>query len=722
MVNGFGRTLLVLSAAAFLSAGSAYAQRDAKQLFEEGVHLLRINQDTEALEKFKEAVAADPTMEQAYLIWKETDQRVWSAMLVKSGDFSKIARHFLRLAQLERKRFASDADKIQALVEKSLSDSYEDRTAANLALMSDHGDYAVSYLLDALGNPDEDKKQTYAILACDQIGRSATLPLVAALESENALLRRNVSAALYYIGDERALPALKALAERDEDASVREAAQRAVRKIGGDNVGSAIELYLKHSHEYLVGNPYRLRDSDLLDGVWSFANGKLVHRPVPAIVFPLELAKDAAYGALGLDPNSGAALVSLTRAYVAEKAVVEAALAGGGDTESLQPLTSSLGEIGITVLAAGPKVVGEAYAQNLAEGMIPAAVEALHTLARLEDPANLKDSPLLASLSNPDKRIRYGAAVALSGIDARLDEAQRSAVVAALGQAVLEQSVVVVKAIDPTVANEKVYAEAASSAKGIAVEANANTTKVLADIAKFPPDVLVVHETLDTLLVDDVIAWCKDRPALQNTKIVLVSKDPKGAQDVYGDKIQGYIEAPITAVALQNRVEEVMKGAPMDDKRLAADRMAGAAAEAMAKLDPATYPVANAAVQLVEAAARTNDSVAVPALQALGHAGRADDLGGLVAVMNGAKDRTAVCAAAAGACGRIMARTGNADKDTVDALIALATEKSLDASIRVAAVAALGQAPILPGTRAKLMRTLRVDPTSAEAAGGAEGN
>lgn len=709
MVNGFARSLLVLSAALMASTSGAFAQDSARDLFDQGVQLLYQNKDAEALQKFKGAVSLDPSMADAYSIWKKTEQRVWASMMVKNDELAKVARHFLRMAQLERKRFQADEATIRAAVEGALSDDYETRVQANNDLMSNHGDYAVPYLLDALGNADEDTRQTYAILALDRIGRAATLPLVAAVQSENALLRRNAAAALYYIGDSRALPALKRLADSDADASVRETAHKAVRKIGGAEVGSALALYLQHSHDYLVGSG-RLRDGDVLDGVWSFADGKLVHRPVPTSVFGLELAKESAYGALAVDPTSEAGLIALTRAYTAERAVVAAAVRSGA--EDMGSLEGSLGEISITVQLAGAGIVRKAFAQSVAEGMVPAAAATLDTLAKLEDPDDLGDSPLIESLVHEDKRIRYGAAMALAGMNAKLSDAARSNVVAALSRAVLEQSVRLVAVIDPVVENRGVYSNCNSKSEGLVVEANGSTTRVLAQLATYPRDVLVIHEQLETMLVDSVLKFCKDRPHLAKMKVILVTKDPAGAQQVYGARIDEYLKTPVTVEGLTGRIAKVLEGVDAGSSRMEAEATAATAAKAIANLDPAAFPVGGASGHLVQAAQRTNDAVAVPSLIALGRAGGDGDLAGIVVVMNGSKARESVCAAAADALGRIMARSGNVNQASIDALAALARDKGLSAAIRGAAGAALGRAPILPGTRTKLLQDLRVDPST----------
>lgn len=705
MVHGFGRSLLVFSTALLFSASPLLAQ-DAKEAFQEGVRLLRLSQDSEALAKFQEAVAANPTNEEAYELWKETQSRVWAAMMEKD-DFAKVATHFLRLAQLERQRMSADADTIRALVAKSLAADYGERSAANAELMSRHGEFAVPFFVDALGNADDETQQSYAILALDRIGRSATLPLLSLLESENALLRRNAAAALHYIEDTRALPALKHLAESDEDAAVREVAASAVKKIGGDNLASATDLYLKQADGFLNGNPELMRDGDIRPVLWSFKDGKLVSRAVPAALFQYELAKDWAYGALNVDPQSEAAVVSLTRAYAAQKAVVKNA---SGD-EAVEAVAKQLPGIDNAILAAGPEVARAAYAANVKSGLVEAANEMAPQLAELEDPNDVQGSPLVSSLTSPDKRLRFGSAIALSKMGAKLDDAQKAQVISALGEAVLEQSRRVVHVINSDDGAAGIARNASSGARGLVVEASKSAVDELPMLTRFPPDVLVLEENLQTLLVDDVLRWMGKRGQFANTKVILVTKDKAGAAETYGEKIHGYIEGGLSVAGLRAAIDEVLDGVPLRSDE--ADKVAAQAADAIAKLDPTVFPVANASAKLIEASG-LKEAVAVASLDALAKAGGAQQIASIVGVLKSRMSDVSVCKAAADALGKIMARAGVADKAAVDALVAIARDVDADAACRTAAIAALGRAPILPGTRVKLLRELRVDPAAGD--------
>lgn len=715
MVHGFGRSLFALSAAALFGVSSVHAQ-DAQDTFKEGVRLLRLGKEDAALKKFQAALSADPSNEDAYNLWKDLDYSVWAQMMAKKGEFAKIARHFLSLATVERKARSADPERIKPLVEKALSNDYEVRRDALVKLATEHGEFAVPYFVDALANADNESQQVFAVSALEQIGRPATLPTLALLKSDNRTLRLNATAALLYIKDQRALPALKLLSERDKDAGVREVATKAVAKIGGNRVPSSLALFLDHSHRYLNGDPLLIQDGDVSPVLWTWTGGALKSRPVPHQLFGLELAKGAAYGALDVDPANFEGMVALSRAYIAEKTVTENTLARNPEDEGLKAAKAAIDEMGINVLASGTRVMRKAAQQNIEEGMIPAAVVALRSLATLEDPKHLEGSPLLSALKSPDKRLRYAAALTLSGMkDATMAAPLKDLVVANLSQAVLEQAVRVVKVIDPSADNRKIAMEASSKSGGVIVDASAKSTSgALADLVNYPNvDVIVINEDLDDLTPLSVIKYVQSNNALSGAKIILVSKDVAKARETYGDKVHAYIKGPLTGEALKNRVDEVLKGMPLDENRARASEYAISAAKALAELDTDNYSLSAATKQLL-AAARRDAKVAVPALEALGRAAGGEALSELTRILVSRKAQASVCRAAARALGQVMERAKAAPKEAVEALISIATDRSLDVKVRGAAVAALGRAPLVPGERTKLLRALRVDPSPAK--------
>ncbi len=710
MLTGFVRSLFAYSAAAFLSAGLLQAQ-DAQESFQKGVRLLQQSKDAEALEAFREALNADPSNEEAFELWKQTEQRIWTAMLMKRGEYEKIARALLRRATIARQARSSDEALIAPLVEKALGDDASARRAANFKLASDHGEFAVPFLVEALGNVDEGTRQDYAILACEAIGRHATLPLIQCLQSSNKTLRLNAALALSYIGDTRAVPGLLRLAQAEgEDVGVREVASRAVAKISGKS-GSALESYLAYSKDYLSGNPLLLREGDISNVVWSFKDGELKSRPVPTSLFALELAKDSAYGALQVDPNNEEALVCLAQVYLAQQSIVHDTLAKDPDSDMAE-MGDSVKELGITVLAAGPKVIRKAVNASTSAGMWSTAVRGMHVLAELEDSQQLDGSPLVEGLKSPDKRIRTASSVALSKMGAKLSVKQAQDVVRNLARASLERSVRIVRYLDESASSQALAKEASSDSTGTIVEASSKTAKFLADLRLFPNvDVIVFNENLKNYKASEIIRYIKQTSALANAKIVVVSNDVEKAQDRLGDKVDGFVAAPVTAKKLKACVGKVLEGVELSEKDKRSNKTAVQAVEALSSLDTKRFNISEASAELSKVAKR-GAAVAIPAIRALGRSAGNDMIPTLIEILKRSETAASVRIAAASAIGSIMGRSGKLSSDALAALKSLAIDMEQSSEIRAAAVAALGKSPISASERAELLRKLRVDPST----------
>lgn len=707
MVHGFVRSLVAFSVT-LLSIGSLTAQT-AQELFKQGVRLLHQNKDTEALAVFRKVIEADPGNAEAYALWKDTELRIWGYMITQGGDLEKIARRLLALAKVKRQERKADAALIAPLVAKALSDDTGDRREADLTLASNHGEYAVPYFVQALGDADDVDQQIRAIMAMERIGALATLPLLPLLGSENKILRQNAASALLHIGDIRALPALQRLAEKDKDAGVRDVAKRAVAKIGGQGVPTAVDLYVQHSKSYLRGDLRLVRDTDASIVMWDLVDGKLVSRKVPAQLFVLEEAKAAAYGALAVDPESRQGLVALTRAYIAERSVIASVLAGDPGNSEMSAVEGSIAELDITVLAAGADIVRVAVNENIAENMIASAVQGLQILARVEDPGSLAGSPLLAGLTNTDKRIAYASALGLASMNAAIDATARAQVVDVLAKAVLEQSIKKIAVFTPNQADVIAIREGTSSKDGFWVDAPNKTSKGIADILETQPDVVVINESIESRLPRDVIDIVRKR--LPKTKIILVARDLEQAKKMYDGKVDGFIAGPVEASAIKKKVDEVLMGVDLGENRRVATRISVSAAEALASLDTEAYGVSNASSSLATAAGREGQ-IALFSLKALARAGNSGALDAVLAVLGRNKANADVAIGACEALGRIMARSGGeANATIVTALTALASDKAaVDRKVRSAAVAALGRAPLSGTQRSALFNALRVNP------------
>ncbi len=691
MANVFARTLLGIVAAS-IAAGSLAAQ-DPEQLFNEGVKALRLGQKDEALAKLREVLAADPSHEQAFEIWRKTDQDVWRWLTVEEGDIQKIAQELQSRARLRRKEMSRDSAQIDALITTATTAAdYGERRKAVSALVADHGEFAVPGLVKKLADEGDSNGQNQAILALFGLGTVATLPLVEALGSENAGVRRNVAAALSHIKDPRAIPALLALAANDSSEQVRFVANSAVKGMGA--VGrSAVDAYLQLAKDYLAGRA-TAQPSDV---IFDLVDGALVPSDVPSHLFNLRVAQKMAHAAWRTDPASAPAKSAYAQTILAEAAAIDATPDAADDLKSRQA------DLRIKSLAMGPAVLRAALADSRAQGMAPVAVEAARLLGGIEDRASLASSTLVAALDDGDKRVAYAAGLAMVQAAGGGTMPAASRVVQVLANAASEETLRTILVVDSSEVARKTAMEAFSGGRGTVVEAAARGLSAVGTLFNFPNvDVVVINQDLSDVVPEHVIGLIRKDERLSNTKIVVVATDPDAAQGRFGDKINGVIKGPITGESLTAKVNEVLDGVSLDAKRQWADNTAGMASQALASLSAHGVDVSAAAASLAKQLNR-GDAVSVPAAKALAESGGNGEVASLVDAITGSGSNELKIASAR-ALGAVLQRCGGAPADVVEKLTGALG--GADVALRQAIVGALGRAGLASGDQLKLMDAL----------------
>jgi len=700
MAHVFGKTLLGLVAASL--AGGSLAAQDPESTFAEGVKALRLGNREEALAKFQEVLSADPSHEQAFEIWRKTDQDMWRWLMLEQGDIEKVAKEIQSRARLKRKEMSRDTAAIDALVEAATASDkdFGERMEATTKLMTEHGEFAVPALVKKLGNADDTKSQDYAIAALYNIGTVATLPLVEAMGSDDALVRRNVAAALSHIGDPRAVPVLQAAAATDRSEEVRYVAARAAERLGAR--GSAVDNYLAQVERFLSG-----RDPASSEVVWDLEGGVLQPVDVPSSIFPLREAEKFALAAWRTDPTSAAAKSAYARALLAESAAIEAATAAVGDgaPDSLKNLANRPGELRVRAAALGPDVLRRALTEARRAGMAPVAVECAHILADNEDRASLANSALVEGLRDDDKRVAYACALALVKASGGADVPQADTVVRVLGNAATEESLRTVLVVDGSEANRRTAKEAFAKGRGTVVEAAAGGTQAVGSLVTFPVvDAVVINQTLPDVVPEHVIGLIRNDPRLANTKILIVASNNEEASSHFGDKINGVILGPISGEALTAKVNEVLADADVGAKRQWANSVASSASSALAELAQKGVDISSANKQLAGQLNR-DDAIAIPAAHALSQSGTSADVDALVAAVTGSGS-VELKKAAAQALGSILGRSGGtAPAAAVEKLTAAIA--GAEPSLQLAIAGALGRAGLAHGDQLKLIDAIR---------------
>lgn len=676
-----------------LFALSPFTLADLQSDFGEAIQALRRNERDRALEILKGIVASNPDNDEAYDLWRNTEEQAWLDILVAGDQFELYGKRLMALAEAGRKEKRNDADAIKELVRQVQSEDVIERRRAVLQLSSDHGEYATPYLLRGLADQDDDERRVMCIRTLTEMSTDVVPGLVAALDAEDAFTRRNVAYALGHIRDPRAAGALQLMANTDEDGQAREAAADAARRCGSN--GNALQLLLDEGDAYHHRRGTVLRADHYSDVTWSMEDGELVPTEVPRFLYNDEMAIRAYRRALEADPNSLDAMAGLARAYVSEQEKLSTFEAAGAldAFDNADELRAHVGNLAVAASAAPNAALDRALSWAVAQGDTTAGVALSRKLGEVAGnvPAGLR-----AAVQSADGAIAAEAAVAIGNISYRTGQSA-DGVVAMLGEAAGRDIQRIAAVIDADQGRANAVASALRNA-GMLVNTWNTGAKALATLNRVPGlDVVILADQLPDLTTNQVLVEVRDDARTAETPVFILAADADAASELYGDQITGAMSAPDASMILE------ALGDDMSADRREADALSQRAASTLANLALAGRTNIGGAVQKLESTlANRPDAVTIPAMQALAAAGGESSIGALAALL-ASDDRSDEARAAAGhAIAGILGRTGgNGGGAALNALMdVMNSDASL--SVRSAASAALGRMSLDAEARARL--------------------
>jgi HEAT repeat protein len=664
------------------------AQDELQTKFNEGVELLRRGKDAEALAAFQAVLAMDPSHEQAYELWKATDHQVWLDILVKQGDFELVARRLVDLTRMGRAEKRSDAAAIQAALTQLRSEDILTRTRAKHQLAAEHGEYAVPYMIPALGDRGDEDRRVILMHALTEMDTDVVVPLIEALNAEDAFLRRNVALTLGYIGDERAAGMLAWLAASDPDGAAQAAAAEALGTIGSR--GGALGTFVRLGHDYHERNENVLAAHLYSDVMWDWNGTTLTSRPVPREIYNDEMAMRNYERALIVDPTSLDARAGLARSYVVEWAKLEDMAAAGQDVAALQ---AAIDEGSLAVQLAGYDALDRALAQSLESGDVIGAVAVARACGEVAPEPN---PALRSALESPEASLRGEAALAMAKILTRNAAKAGNKVVGALGEAAGREIVRMGAVIDGDPARAQTVA---SGLAGLGVTAQVwnRGAQALAMLRRVPGlDVVLVSTSLPDLTTFQVIDDVRSDARFEKTPILVIAAGDSGtAEELFGDKTQGIVADPADLSAVASAMEGELGG-----DRARADALSAQAAEALASLAMGGSDTGPALEGLTRTLASRPDRVILPAMQALRVAGTQAQVPALTTLLaDGARSEESRIAAGR-ALAAILARGAQGDEAALTAVM----DSDAPTAVRRAAALALGSQQLGPARRAELLR------------------
>ena len=705
-MTGLRRTLGLVVALAALnppawasisSAPGMLLADEAQDTFQQGIEMLERGRRDEALKLFQKLLASDLSQDQAYDLWKTAGDRPFTMLLVEGGEFELVAKRLLELTRAARNEHKNDAAAIQALVTEVTSVDADQavRRKALLTLSSEHGEYAVPYLLPFLSESGDDDRRIFAMQALWRMSRDVVVPLLEALNSEDPITRRNVASVLGNIGDPRASGHLLLLAAGDPDASVQAAAREAAAQMKAS--GAPIEHFLAIGDAYHNQHDSVLRDRDFSDVSWEWRDGRLNPVEVPRFLYADEMAKKAYFSALQADPASIEALAGLARAYASEQAKIGDLGRAGKDVGAWKPRAD---EALTAVHAAGIDALDLALRWSV-EGNDGGTAAAL---ARILGPiCNTPCQGLQMALASDDGAVRSEAACALGQIALRTGSVPSPRVIELLGEAAGREIVRLGAVVDAD-ATRALALVGALEERGVLASHWPSGSQALSMIRRSPGlDVVLVADSLPDVTTAQVIDELKADERTMNVPVILIAKSAEDAASTYGDKIAGAVTTAGDLAAVETVLAKELSG----DRALAED-LARRSAEVLAHLAYGGRIDLSAAVAgLGTAIGSRPDPVAIPLMQAVGQGGGPGQVDGLVAILGDEQRSEQARAAAADAIAAILGRHPNGISPEGAARVQAVASSTAPLAVRDAAARALALVQLDPAARLELMRKLR---------------
>lgn len=683
----------VLAAPAVANPGPLWVAQDLSAEFQEGVQLLNQGRKEEALVVFQRILASDPSNEAAYELWKEVEHQVWIDLLTEGGDFELVAGRIIERAELQMMERKNDAEAIRELVTTLRStDSTLERRRAIDKLAAEHGEYAVPYLLPALDDGGDDDWRVMAMLTLTRLGHTAVLPLLEALDTDNAFLRRNVIFTLGNIGDPRAAGPLAAVAATDPEETVASAARDAAAKCGLQN-GDGLAALLRDGDDYHYRRGTVMAPYMQSNVVWSWDGSQLVSQMTNPSIYANELSKKAYYRALALAPDSREAHAGVARACLDIQARIDAMAEAGMDVSELQDKSA---EGALAVAVAGPDALDLALQWAVLNDDATTGTLLCNALANA---AKGPTAGLISALDAPDGGVRGEAAVALGRIAIHTKQAPDARVIDALGQNAGREVVRIATLIDGDAARAAQVTEALTG-RGVMVNHRGDGAKGLAMLNRIPNvDIILVGDSVTGMTADRILSWIAERPVLQDKPVFFLSQNEEIAE-AYSGRVAGVV----TDLADMSALDSVFE-AGLDGDRAQADRLAAHSAETLAALAAAGQNIGGTLGALASTLAHRPDAVSIPSMHALGLAGTSSEVAGLLAVLTDGERSDEARTAAGDAIAGILGRH-NVDGDAIDGLRSV-FDSDASLAVRQAAGRALGRFALSSEERAELIRRVR---------------
>ena len=282
---------------------------EIRRLLQEGTDLYKRGKYEEASSKYEEAFQMKPNSDQVYAFIKRAGEDIIAGMM-NSPDrkMQDVGRRLFELAKP-----GEPLREGKAIVLKYIEDLKSDRHVVwrnAFFHLKNFGPYCIRFVIPALADQQQDRFRARVLLLLTEMSVDGSLAVVEALDSKNPFVRQQAAIVLGNIKDERAIPALRRVTEdANEPPEVKKFANESLRKI--IRVTESAQWKKATDYYYMLAMKFYYSHStailswqrSFLIWKWDVDNDRLTERKVARMLFNEQLAEEALYDLLELDPD-----------------------------------------------------------------------------------------------------------------------------------------------------------------------------------------------------------------------------------------------------------------------------------------------------------------------------------------------------------------------------------------------------------------------------------
>lgn len=380
------------------------------------LHYIKIGRFDLAKANGNALLAENPTPQQ--LLALSEDNPLGYQLLVKVKDTSsdpeltQLTGKILDL--IEQGKFLLRSDPKTIIEEVKRLNSTDRGYLTAVKHLQNSGEYAVVYMIDAMGDPARTAELPNIIRALPQIGKDAIRPLAAALQTKNRSVRAEIIKALGQIKYPQSLPYLKFAVEKEDTAEMRDLAVKSITEIDPAAINTpAAQLFYELAEKYYYHNQSLMPAQDTNAAniwFWNAEKEQLYREAVAQEYFNELMSMRCCEWSLRADANSGQSIALWLDSYFKAES-----------TNIKMPEYFGQGHSPASVYAttSGPEYLHQALARAIKDKNAYVALGLIEALAVNAGEKSLfmhfgPEQPVMEALTFDNKSVRYSAAIAVA--------------------------------------------------------------------------------------------------------------------------------------------------------------------------------------------------------------------------------------------------------------------------------------------------------------------